>query len=69
MHKASAVAPTSFTLLAVDVEIRPEPDEPARRAILLALERAGVGQARPPAYDSPWRAAALDDAEPDAPDP
>ena len=40
------------------VEITPEPSEQERRAILEALEAASR---RPPAYESRWRASALDD--------
>ena len=39
-------------------EITPEPSAEERRAILEALEAAAT---RPPAYDSRWRASALDD--------
>jgi hypothetical protein len=41
----------------VNVEIKPEPSADERRAILGAL--AAVN-ARPPAYESRWRASALD---------
>ena len=40
------------------VEITPEPSGEERRAILEALEAVGR---RPPAYQSRWRASALDD--------
>jgi hypothetical protein len=42
----------------VGIEITPEPDEDERRAILAALAGA---EARPAAYTSRWRAAALAD--------
>ena len=54
----------------MDVEIRPEPDDDERAAIVSALARAGVAEPRPRSYDSPWRTAGLretaeaDDAEP-----
>jgi hypothetical protein len=54
----------------VAVALRHEPDDEARAAIVAALARAGLGEASPPAYESPWRAAALRDAaEPDEPEP
>ena len=42
----------------MNVEITPEPSADERRAILEALEAAN---ARPVAYESRWRASALDD--------
>ena len=45
------------------VEITPEPSEEERRAILAALEAVDT---RPPAYESRWRAVALDDLRDDA---
>jgi hypothetical protein len=42
----------------VNVEITPEPSPEERRAILDALEAAETG---PAAYESRWRASALDD--------
>ena len=40
------------------LHITPEPSEEERQAILEALEAVN---ARPPAYESRWRASALDD--------
>ena len=42
----------------MDVEIRPEPSETERRAILAALDG---GDPIPDAYTSRWRESALDD--------
>ena len=42
----------------MNVEIKPEPSVEERRAILEALRAVGT---RPPAYESRWRASALDD--------
>jgi hypothetical protein len=42
----------------VNVEIKPEPTADERRAILEALAAVNV---RPSAYESRWRASALDD--------
>jgi hypothetical protein len=54
----------------MDVEIRPEPDDDERGAIVSALARAGVAEPTPPGYDSPWRAAGLREAaEPDDAEP
>jgi hypothetical protein len=44
------------------LEIRPEPTDGEREAIAAALARAGLEAPRPPAYESPWRLAALRDA-------
>jgi hypothetical protein len=47
----------------VELKIRPEPSEAERRAILAALDREDE---LPAAYQSRWRAAALDDLRGDA---
>jgi hypothetical protein len=47
----------------MEAEIRPEPSDEERRAILAALARVG---APPPSYSSLWRASALDDLRDDA---
>ena len=52
-----------FRLFRVEAEIRPEPSDEERRALLAAL--SGV-DALPPAYRSRWRASALDDLRDDA---
>jgi hypothetical protein len=41
----------------VEVEIRPQPDDEEREAIVAALARAGVETPFPAGYESPWRAA------------
>jgi hypothetical protein len=43
----------------VSVDIRPEPDDRERAALLRALEQEAAGASLPPAYRSPWRRAGL----------
>lgn len=44
----------------MDIEAVPPVDGPGQRAVIVALERAGVRvKATPAAYASPWRVAAL----------
>jgi hypothetical protein len=43
----------------VDVEIRPEPENEERVAIVAALEALLRPEAQPPAYRSGWRAAGI----------
>ena len=43
----------------MEVEIRPEPSDEERVAIVEALEAAVPVSPRPPSYDSAWRAAGL----------
>jgi hypothetical protein len=52
----------------MEVEIRPQPDDEEREAIVAALARAGVEAPHSPGYESPWRAAGLREAA-DADDP
>jgi hypothetical protein len=52
----------TFTLRSVDVEIRPQPDDEEREAIVAALARARVDVPRPHGYESPWRTAGLREA-------
>jgi hypothetical protein len=47
----------------MEAEIRPEPSDEERRAILAALARVG---ALPASYSSRWRDSALDDLRDDA---
>jgi hypothetical protein len=47
----------------VEVEVRPEPPQDERDALLAALSG---GTDEPPAYASPWRLAALQEAAEDA---
>ena len=50
----------SFTLGAVELEIRPEPDDADRAAIEAAVEAATDARERAPAaYSSAWRRMAL----------
>jgi hypothetical protein len=47
----------------VEVSITPEPEDEERDALLAALRRTGLrDEGEPPAYRSPWRIAALQDA-------
>ena len=39
----------------MDYEIRPEPDQEEREAIVTALKRLLAREAEPPAYRSAWR--------------
>lgn len=57
MPLSSALGSRTFTLVRVELEIRPEPSDEERAAIEAALEAAANG--RPAAETSRWRAAGL----------
>ena len=59
MPLTSALVPRTFTLVRVELEIRPEPSDEERAAIEAALEAAVE---RPAAETSRWRAAGLREA-------
>ena len=57
MPISSALAPRTFTLVRVELEIRPEPSDEERAALEAALE--AVVNDRPAVEASRWRAAGL----------
>ena len=60
MPISSALAPRTFTLVRVELEIRPEPSDEERAAIEAALEAAA--NERPTVEASRWRAAGTREA-------